>query len=180
MTKRVVFKRNINHSFALKKILQSLFVTELIKPSKCVWLISPWISNLNVIDNRSGGFIDLNPDWPNTEISMAQIVRYLLQRDTTIVIATRIDEYSKDFIDIVKKIACEENLENNLKIKKDINLHTKGILTDSFCLLGSMNLTFSGININDEQITIDNDETLINKIKLEWHNAYGGVLDASN
>lgn len=178
MPKRTIYKHTKNLSVAIRNILQSLFISEISKPSKCVWLISPWISDINIVDNRSGGFASLCPDWPNSEIKISQVIKLLLLKNTTIVIATRLDEYSRDFINKVSTIAFEEKLESLLIIKKEDNLHIKGILTDSLWLSGSMNLTFNGIYTNDEVITMDNDDVEISKAKLELCNTYGGVLDA--
>ena len=33
-------------------LLQMLFLSELLAPSRCLWLVSPWISDIPVIDNR--------------------------------------------------------------------------------------------------------------------------------
>ena len=54
---------------------------------------------------------------------------------------------------------------------KDL-LHTKGIVTSTFFLKGSMNLTFSGVNRNDETLMITNDPVMISEAIVEFSNAY--------
>ena len=49
----------------IKELLQMIFAAELLKASqKPIWIVSPWLSNGEVFDNRSGYFTEINPDWP--------------------------------------------------------------------------------------------------------------------
>ena len=44
-------------------VLQNVFVGELVASSPCVWIISPWLSDIPVIDNSAGGFDSFSADW---------------------------------------------------------------------------------------------------------------------
>ncbi len=46
-------------------LLQAIFVAELISPSRDIWIISPWISDIPVIDNQTNRFQHLaRPNQP--------------------------------------------------------------------------------------------------------------------
>ena len=43
----------------LPDLLQTILVAELIAPSQCLWLVSPWISDIPVVDNTANTFLAL-------------------------------------------------------------------------------------------------------------------------
>ncbi|MBN3959439.1 phospholipase D-like domain-containing protein DpdK [Nostoc sp. NMS8] len=64
-------------------LLQTIFVAELIIPSQCVWLVSPWISDIPVIDNTANTFLCLEPSWSRSRIRLSQVLATLAERGTT-------------------------------------------------------------------------------------------------
>jgi len=52
-----------------------LFLAELVNPGTEAWLVSPWISDIPVIDNGSGSFDAINSDWPRNEIDHFVLAR---------------------------------------------------------------------------------------------------------
>ena len=44
-------------------LLQALFSAELLVPSRRLWLVSPWISDIPILDNTAAGFSMLGPLW---------------------------------------------------------------------------------------------------------------------
>ena len=62
MTQRRIFKTKSVGSVVLKELMQNIFVAELLNPSqKLVWIVSPWVSDVPLIDNRGGNFDIVNP-----------------------------------------------------------------------------------------------------------------------
>jgi len=51
-------------------------------------------------------------------------------------------------------------------------LHTKGILLGGCLLMGSMNLTYNGMVINDEWVEFSIDSAELGRTRLEFHH-YG-------
>ena len=72
-------------------LLQSLFLAELLFPSCRVWISSPWITDVDLIDNRSRQFGTLVPHWPSTPIRLSEVLEELLERGSEIVIITSYD-----------------------------------------------------------------------------------------
>jgi hypothetical protein len=83
-------------------LLQAIFVAELLTPSKCIWLVSPWISDIQVVDNTSNSFICLEPSRSRSRILLSQILSTLTQRGTIIHIATRPDKHNHSFIEALR------------------------------------------------------------------------------
>ena len=55
----------------LADALQALFIGELLSPSTPLWIVTPWISDVVIVDNRAGRFAGLLPDMPTRMIRLA-------------------------------------------------------------------------------------------------------------
>lgn len=143
----------------ISDLLQNLFVAELVSPSSRLWLVSPWISDIPVIDNRTNGFLAFEQSWIRSQITLSQVLAKLHELGTTIHIATRPDEHNNAFLDRMTRLISHD--ASCFFIHSAEELHEKGILTDSAYLSGSMNFTFNGISLNEEAVTFSIDPALI-------------------
>ena len=89
-------------------LLQVVFTAELLCPSGCLWLVSPWVSDIPVIDNRSNGFLSLEPSWARTQVGLSQVLGKLLELGTTVHIATRPDDHNDAFLDRMRRTRARE------------------------------------------------------------------------
>ncbi len=124
-------------------LLQAIFVAELMIPSRCLWLVSPWISDIPVIDNSANTFLCLNPSWSRSRVRLSQVLATLAEQGTTVHIATRPDSHNRSFIEGLK--ARINRLDVAVRFHITEELHAKGILGDGYCLAGSMNFTYNEI-----------------------------------
>ena len=74
-----------------------MFVAEVLQSSEEIWIVSPWISNVVLIDNRTGNFDALNPEWGRREIRLADVLATLMARGTLVNIITRSDASNDAF-----------------------------------------------------------------------------------
>lgn len=142
--------RNIHTRASSRQVpdlLQSIFAAELIFPSRCIWLVSPWITDIPVIDNRANQFLSIEPAWARRNVRLSEVIHKLLSLGTTVHIATRPDDHNKNFLNFIE-LAAREGLPTCTHIAAE--LHEKGILGDHYYLSGSMNLTYNGISLNEE------------------------------
>ncbi len=130
--------------------LQSLFVAELLWPSQRLWISSPWISDVELIDNTARQFSSLNPDWPAARIRLSTVLAALLERGAEVILITNLSLHNEDFL--ARMMPLERLYGNRLRIIKTANLHEKGISGDTFTLNGSMNLTYNGVYSNEEYL----------------------------
>lgn len=165
---RRIFKSQQTGVATIRELLQSMFVGEMLLVGSRIWIVSPWISNVVVLDNRSGNFDTLNPEWSRKEIRLVDVLVALMARGSRVVIVTRNLETNIPFINILKETADLHALENQVTIKLHSLLHTKGILLSKCLLMGSMNLTYNGLEINDEWIQFSIDLDDIAKTRLEF------------
>jgi phosphatidylserine/phosphatidylglycerophosphate/cardiolipin synthase-like enzyme len=149
---RRIFKTRTTGVATLRELLQTMFVTELLLPGESIWIVSPWISDVVLIDNRSGNFDALNPEWGRREIRLADALVTLMNHGTKVNIVTNMDVHNNAFRTRIADLGCEHDLEDHLGLFFQQHLHTKGILLTQCLLMGSMNLTYNGMVINDEWV----------------------------
>ena len=156
-TGRTIYKRG--DEAGVLELLRSVLVAELLSPSDTLWIVSPWFSDVALLDNRLDGFRHIESQWPRAEIRLSTVLATFAERGTKLAIVARPtrrvapDEASRvtdRFLDELKRRVSDSTY---LSIHRGFDLvHTKGLLGDGYLLSGSMNFTFSGIKLNDELV----------------------------
>lgn len=154
------------------ELLQGLFVSELVAPSTRLWLVSPWITDFPTIDNRTLAFERLVPEWGPRVVHLTEVVRGILIRGGHVSIVTR-PSHSDDFIARLGAMSEVDTTSGSLNVVTRTKLHEKGVLSDSFHLGGSMNLTYSGVQINDEALILDTDPDTLAHARSSYVSRYG-------
>jgi hypothetical protein len=137
----------------VRDFLSSIFGTLLMKQDheKPIYLISPWISDFLVFDNKFSQFRDLFRNQPQSaeelDIKFSDILLEL-SANNSIRVITSDQTTSKTFL---KKIDRSDNIE--IRVQKRILDHEKAFLSELFYFEGSMNFTYSGTTDNMEKIT---------------------------
>lgn len=108
---------------------------------KEITVISPYLTDFPIIIPK------------NKYIQSGSFLNFLFEiseiRSLKLMIKTRKDS----FINIEKNFS--KYLKNNkFIIKTDDNLHKKAVITSKFFYIGSANITYSGMNLNNEQCSI--------------------------
>jgi len=181
---RRIFQTETTSQGEIRDLLQMMFANELLKPSKGVWLVSPWISDIPILDNRMGGFDAINPEWKGREIHLTEVILQLMSVGSNVYIVTiSADDINTNryFLNRISSLSEENALSNKIKIievpKPDdfIGLHYKGILTDKGFLEGSMNISKNGINLNDELVAYDIDKSRIAEARGHFEETHQGT-----
>ncbi len=126
------------------------------------------VSNVVILDNRAAGFSSLNPDWGERELRLVEILVYLMSRGTSLGVATSFDKHNDSLIALLSESAKDASVADRLAIVQRKSLHTKGILASRGLLTGSMNLTFNGLEINDEHVIFDSTPQSIAQARLAF------------
>ena len=156
----------------LADALQALFVAELLVPSTPLWIITPWISDVVVIDNRSGRFGGLVPDMPKRPIRLAEMLTSQLQRGGGVVVASRPDDHNQSFIQQLIERATNAGVVDRLVCRSATELHEKGILTREMLLSGSMNLTYNGLRRLEESIILTDDSDAVARARHAYEDRW--------
>jgi phosphatidylserine/phosphatidylglycerophosphate/cardiolipin synthase-like enzyme len=159
---------------AIRDLLQSLFVTEIIRPSSRLWLAFGWISDIEIIDNRVRQFSSLRPDWPVAGICLSRVMTALLEEGGSIALVLRDNDHNRQFVDAVGVL--RSRFPDRFKLAMGAVVHDKGILGDDFLLSGSMNLTYNGITINDEHLTLRTDIASVQEWRLALEKKWNDSL----
>lgn len=161
-------------SRAVRDLLQSLFVAELINPSPKLWLFFAWISDVEIIDNSAREFAALEPDWPATTIRLSQVLRALLARGVQIRLVIREDGHNDYFIARLKTLKARYG--DLIKWRVEKSFHAKGLLGADYFLSGSMNLTRNGISINGEHLVLRTDPAAVAEQSIELETRWEGQM----
>lgn len=135
----------------LRDLLGSAFCTLMLLEgdTQPVYLSSPWMSDFVLFENSFHEFDRLFPEMEEqAEIRFSNFIARLARKLEVRIITTE-SETSTNFLSRLKMIDAK-NIQHRFATGE---YHEKGILAPSFYIEGSMNITFSGVNINGEKIT---------------------------
>lgn len=150
---RYVHKRSNSPEAA--DLLQAIFAAELISPSRSLWIVSPWISDVPILDNRTNAFLSLEPAWGESRVRLSAVLLKLASMGTRVVVATRPLAHNTAFVTALR----DGDVAGGPRpvVREAAELHEKGILGDGYHLGGSMNITHYGISVNDEALQYQTD-----------------------
>lgn len=157
----------------VQTLLQTIFVAELVAPSRCLWLVSAWIRNIVVVDASAGTFRALDSGWGRRKIRLTDALGVLLGRGTHVVVAAK---PTPDNVQVLDEMRLALGQLGSLDIVQSDELHAKGILGDDYFLSGSMNLTYAGVGFNTELVGLETDPAKIEPLRMSFHSEYGGTL----
>jgi phosphatidylserine/phosphatidylglycerophosphate/cardiolipin synthase-like enzyme len=140
--------------------LQGLMVGELLSPGQRFLLISPWISDFPLLDNRSGRFSGLDTRWGAAWIPLSGVLRSLLGQQVRVQVACGSGPREDEFVDRLAKDAQRDGVDDLLTVRRSpddparVLDHEKALVADTWAVHGSMNMTYRGVEINGELVTI--------------------------
>ena len=169
---RDVVRRSRHARNEVRELLQSVFVAELIRPSKELWLVSPWLSDIEVIDDTAGAFASIVRGTLNTSLTLSAALALLAAAGTGVHVVTRPVD-SQNFCDALNRHLAHSPHKDQVTLRTVQTLHTKGLVGDDYRVMGSMNFTFNGIRINDEIIRFDRNAEAVARMRLEFEQQYG-------
>ncbi|MFD4370028.1 phospholipase D-like domain-containing protein DpdK [Streptomyces sp. NPDC058486] len=130
-------------------ILATALLGELLYPGPVMWLVSPWISDVKILDNSHGTYDDLFPDNPPTTCSLSDLLARIVSSGTYLTVVTRPDTHNAPFLGRLSRLTRN----GNLRIVQDPAIHEKTMCGRDWLLTGSMNFTLRGLLENDEAVT---------------------------
>ena len=147
-------------------LLQGLFACELLKPSQEIWLVSPWVSDIPVLDNRANAFATLEPSWARSWVRLSQVLARLQWSGSSVRVVVKPDAHNRDFLRELERHS--HDLGAPIEVQQCDNLHFKGLLGDDYYLNGSMNFTLNGISVWEEGLKLIVDEAIVNNAHLQF------------
>lgn len=152
----------------LTEVLTTIFAGLIIVPEE-IWLVTAWLTDFDVLDNRGGNWSYLNPEWGPRVVTFIELLEFAVQKGCKLNLVVKNDDINSNSI---------YRLKTALKTYSDFNileaedLHKKGFLTETCFLKGSMNFTYRGANLNDELMSLTSDQNEISNMRIEFKNDY--------
>jgi len=168
MNERHIYKSATSSQHAVRDVLAALFTQELLVRSEEIFLVQPWISNVVILDNRSGSFDTLNPEWGKREVRLAEVLATLASGGTRIHVVVRPEIHNKRFKSQLEDAVMDSGAADRCKFYQVADLHTKGILCSHTVLKGSMNLTENGVGVLDEHVSLSFDPHAIAEARVHF------------
>ena len=167
---RKIFKSAVTSQNAVREVLTMVFAQELLAPSKELFIVAPWISNIVIFDSQLGQYATLNPEWAKREIRLVEVLVTIAGSGTALHIHTRPDDHNKAFKRRIQEALDDVGLSDQMHWSdSNARLHTKGVWTDHVFIDGSMNLTESGVALNDEAVTVSFEPEQVAAARIHFH-----------
>ena len=169
---RNTFTTQATSRSAIRELLEGIFVAELLVPSDSIWLVSPWISDIDILDNRCGQFSSLVPTWGLRRIRLSEVFAHIMIQSSVHIVA-RPDSHNDTFLRKMDDLSRASDDSDKLHVTIRDTLHLKGLLGQDYYLSGSMNLTYNGVEVNHEGVSLDRSPTAIAEARIHFQENYG-------
>ncbi|MFD9148252.1 phospholipase D-like domain-containing protein DpdK [Streptomyces diastaticus] len=130
-------------------ILATALMGELLFPGPRMWLVSPWISDVHVVDNSHGSYDDLFGDTPPSACSLSDLLARIVTAGSALTVVTRPDPHNAHFLARLHRRTPAQSV----RVVQDASVHEKTICGRDWLITGSMNFTVRGLLENDEAVT---------------------------
>jgi phosphatidylserine/phosphatidylglycerophosphate/cardiolipin synthase-like enzyme len=172
---RVVIRTATAARTEIKELLAGVLAAELVAPSRRIWLVSPWLADVDLLDNRAAAFRGIGPGWGRRMIGLFDVLGEFTRRGSEVIVATRPGAESDGTLAALRLAAGQGPSAARLHCETRSQLHTKGLLGDDFCISGSMNFTRNGVEHLDEIVTYVTDPAQVGALRIEFGQEYGGA-----
>lgn len=166
--RRQIVKTAGRASLDAQDVLASVLIAELLSPGEEFYVVSGWISDVQIIDNAAGTYSSLEPAWEERWITLSEVLAALARRGTYVRIKTNDDPHNRAFAERLRADAHHDGTEDRVQVRQVPDAHSKGMVGESFALRGSMNLTYNGLRKREETVELDVDTEAVATFRLEF------------
>ena len=155
-----------------REVLSSQLISMIFSPGD-LWLASPWATDFDLLDNRAGNWNSLDIGWSFRFIKFSEVLIKLLEngcRLRMITLDQNMDQYTKFLVNHLHDTIQNPEIFQHILTDK---IHLKGIIGPNFYLAGSMNSTYSGAYVKEEQLELKPLQGEIIEARLNYEQTYG-------
>ena len=157
----------------LEQIHHLLFLMELLAPSRPLWIVSAWLSDVAVVDNRGGELSSIAPGLPARRIGLVEVITELVGKGGDVRVVVREDEHNRAVVGQLQQLARRSSA-GSLSVSMRRDLHDKVVVGERLLVEGSMNLTHRGALRNEEGVRVVTDAADIATQRHELNRRFGG------
>ena len=132
---------------SVDSLLAAALMAEMMSRSEELWLVSPWITDVRVIDNRHGSFDALFGETPPRAWRLSDALLCAAGAGSDVSVVARPDPHNEPFLRRLEAARLD-----TLHVRRDADVHEKTLCGQEWLLTGSMNYTVRGMSRNDEAI----------------------------
>jgi hypothetical protein len=137
----------------VQQLLHMFFASELVQASTPLWIVSAWLSDVTVLDNRGGEMLSVAPGLPTRRLGIVEVIHELVVRGGDVRVVVREDPHNRTVVARLRDLG-ERTTAGRLTIDSRTELHDKLMVSDRLLLEGSMNLTHRGATRNEEGVRV--------------------------
>ena len=172
MSTRLIHRLAAAPTRDIMECLEGLFLYELLNPGQRLLVISPWMSDFPALNNLGGKFTVLDASWTATYIPFSLVLRALLQRGVRVQIACGPGPRETELLSRIEQAASLDGTAEYLSVTRlphehRLFSHEKALISETWAVYGSMNLTYSGVTMNGELITVTTDAAEVAAVATE-------------
>ncbi len=133
-----------------ESILSSALLSELVFPGDSLWVVSGWITDVEVLDNTQGAFDWVLGENPPPVCRLSQMMALIAAAGAMLHVVTRPVAHNEIFLRRLRGAVADGG---RLHVVLDPVVHEKTICGREWLFSGSMNFTVSGLGSNEESVT---------------------------
>lgn len=172
MSTRLIHRSAAAPSRDIAECLEGLLIYELLNPGQRILIVSPWISDFPALDNRGGRFSAIDESWTATFVLFSGVLRAVLQHGTRVRIACGPGDREHEFVARLSRASILDGTADLLTVthlprEHRVFSHEKAVVAQTWAVYGSMNLTYSGVTMNGELITVTTEIAQVSQVATE-------------
>lgn len=152
----------------IEPMLSTALLAELLFPGPGLWLVSPWISDVAVLDNSRGDYDSVVPEAAARMYRLSDMLSALAESGALVTVVIRPDAHNERFRNVLKRRTARP-----IRVVEDPDVHEKTLCGDTWLLTGSMNFTLRGMQVNDEAMSYQLNPTAAAQARLEFSRRWG-------
>lgn len=158
------------NGLAIRDLLTSALLSELCHPSAELWIVSGWITDIPVLDNRHRQYDAVLGDVARSSLVLTEVLAELVERGCDLHVAVRAVDHNRRFLNRLGEQARTDRLHRY----SSPDLHEKLMVGSEWVMKGSMNFTWNGLQQNEEGIDFVVDSTVAGRERLELRTRWIG------
>ena len=132
----------------MDSVLTAVLLAELLEPSREIWLVSAWISDVSAVDNSRGDYDSLFGDAVGARLPVVGDPR--LDHSARCPTDCRDANVPENGSFLARLDRCRRGAS---AVIRSPDAHEKTFCGSDWLLSGSMNFTINGMTVNDEAVT---------------------------
>lgn len=148
-------RTNARSALRADSLIRTALLAQLSAPGGEVWLVSAWVSDVDLIDNTDGAFDYLLGEDPPLQCRLSELLLMLANSGTAVRVVTQGTPANAPFLE---RLTLGRDESTDLEVFLDQVVHEKSLVGPGWMFEGSMNFTRNGLARNKEMINYSLDE----------------------